>query len=130
MKNVTTVTKNPRILTVLLAAAIGLSAASSYASETTDEAYDNITVTEQLSAYGAKRLARQFLVERGFSYGIGPGKARIRSISRDSDTWIVQVALSNGGWVMNNRAFLYIDANSAMVSEVAPERKPRQVAAQ
>ena len=130
MKNVTTVTKNPRILTVLLAAAIGLSAASSYASDTTEEAYDNITVTEQLSAYGAKRLARQFLFERGFSIGVGPGNARIKSITRDSDTWIVQVALSNGTHIMNKRAFLYIDANSAKVSEVAPERKQRQVAAQ
>ncbi len=130
MKNVTTVTKYPRIFTALLAAAIGLSAASSYAHETAEEADDNIAVTEQLSAYGAKRLARQFLVERGFSTGSGPGKATIKSITRDSDTWIVQVAWSNGGWVMDQRGFLYIDANSAMVSEVAPERKPPQVAAQ
>lgn len=130
MKNVKAVTKNPHILTVLLATAIGLSAASSYASETTEEAYDNITVTEQLSAYDAKRLARQFLFERGYSNGVGPGNARIKSITRDSDTWIVQVALSNGTHIMNKQAFLYIDANSAMVSEVAPERKPRQVAAQ
>ncbi len=130
MKNVTTVTKYPRILTALLAAAIGLSAASSYAHETAEKADDNIAVTEQLSAYGAKRLARQFLVERGFSTGFGPGKATIKSITRDGDTWIVQVAWSNGGWVMDQRGLLYIDANSAMVSEVAPERKPPQVAAQ
>jgi hypothetical protein len=130
MKNVTTVSKNQRILTVLLAGALGLSAASSDASETTEEAYDNITVTEQLSAYGAKRLALQFLFERGFSNGVGPGNARIKSITRDSDTWIVQVALSNGTHIMNKRAILYIDANSAMVSEVAPERTPRQVAEQ
>ncbi len=130
MKNITTVTRNPRTLTVLLAAAIGLSAASSHASEITEDAYANITVTEQLSAYGAKRLARQFLFERGFSIGVGPGNARIKSITRDSDTWIVQVTFSNDSHIMNKRALLYIDANSAMVSEVAPERKPRQVAEQ
>ncbi len=130
MKNVTKITEYPRALAVLMAAAIGLSSASTYAAETDAVAYDNITVTEQVSAHGAKRLARQFLVERGFATGVGPGKAAIKSATRDGDTWILQIAISDGGWVMNRRAVLYIDAGSAMVSEVAPEPKPEQVAAQ
>lgn len=130
MRNVTNVTKSRHILTVLLGAAITLSAASAYAHETADDAFDTITVTEQLSAYAAKRLARRYLVEREFEIGTGPGKAKINSITRDNDTWIVQLALSNGGWTMNTRAQLYIDANTALVSEVAPARMPRQVAAQ
>lgn len=130
MKNTTKVTKDTRVLAVLMAAAIGLSSASTYAAETDEAAYDNITVIEQVSANGAKRLARQLLVERGFATGTGPGKAAIKSVTRDGDTWIVQLAISNGGWVMSKREVLYIDANSARVSQVAPERMPQQVAAQ
>jgi len=129
MKNVTEVTKNPLAVALLMAAAIGLSSASSHAADNDEAAYDNITVTEQVSAHGAKRLARQFLVERGFATGVGPGKAAIKSVTRDGDTWILQLAISDGGWVMNRRAVLYIDASSAMVSEVAPAPKPEQVAA-
>ena len=129
MKNVTTVTKDFRIPTLVLAAVIGLSATTSYASES-EEVYDNITVTEQVSAYSAKRLARRFLTDRGFTNGMGPGAARIKSITRDGDTWILQVAFSLDSHIMNERALLYIDAGTARVSEVAPVRKPRQVAAQ
>ena len=129
MKNVTRVTKSPLVIAAIMAAAAGLSSASTHAAETDAVAYDNITVTEQVSAHGAKRLAREFLVERGFATGVGPGKAAIKSVTRDGDTWILQFAISDGGWVMNRRAVLYIDANSAMVSEVAPEPKPEQVAA-
>jgi hypothetical protein len=56
--------------------------------------------------------------------------AAIKSVTREGDTWIVQLAISDGGWVMNKREVLYIDANSARVSEVAPEQMPQQVAAQ
>lgn len=130
MNNVTRVTKSPRVLAVLMAAAFGLSSVSTYAADTDDSAYDNITVTEQVSAHSAKRLAREFLVERGFATGTGPGKAAIKSVARDGDTWVLQVAISDGGWVMNKRAVLYINADSAMLSEVAPIQKPEQVAAQ
>jgi len=130
MKNVTKVTNNPLVVAVMMAAAIGLSSASAQADETDAVAYDNITVTEQVSAHGAKRLARRFLVERGFATGVGPGKAAIKSVTRDDDTWILQVAVSDGGWIMNRTAVLYIDADSALVSEVAPAPKPEQVAAQ
>ncbi|MCH8134564.1 MAG: hypothetical protein IIB77_01130 [Proteobacteria bacterium] len=127
MKNVPTITKNFYTLALVLAAAISLSATASSESE---EAYDNINVTEQVSAYGAKRLARRFLTDRGFTNGMGPGAARIKSITRDGDTWILQVAFSLDSHIMNERALLYIDAGTARVSEVAPVRKPQQVAAQ
>jgi len=130
MKNVTTVTKSPRVLAVLITAAIGLSSASTYAAESDEAAYDNITVIEDVSAHRAKRLARQFLIERGFATGVGPGKAAIKSVTREGDTWILQLAMSDSGWIMNRSAVLYINAESATVSEVAPERKPLQVAAQ
>ena len=67
---------------------------------------------------------------RAFATGAGPGKAAIKSVTRDGGTWILQVAISDGGWIQNRKAVLYIDAESAMVSEVAPEPKPEQVAAQ
>ena len=130
MNNLTNVTKDLRIVAALMAVAIGFSSASTYADETDSVAYDNITVVEQVSAHNAKRLGRQFLVERGFATGSGPGKAAIKSVTREGDTWILQVAISDGGWVKNRSAVLYIDAESAMVSEVAPEPKPEQVAAQ
>ena len=111
------------------AAAITLSATSSYAADSSQEVYDNVTVTAPISANGAKRIARRFLNERGFAYGIGPGAARVKSISRDGDTWVLKVAYSNGGVVMNNYATLYVEANSTTISETAPTKKQVQVAA-
>jgi hypothetical protein len=130
MKNVTTKTKDLRIVALALAAVISLSATSSYAADESEEAYDNVTVTAPLSANGVKRLARGFLVERGFVNGIGPGAARIKSISRDGDTWVLQVTYSLGGLTMSQKATLYVNADSTTVSEVASARKPVQVAAQ
>ena len=130
MKNVTTVTKDPRIVALVLAAAFGLSATSSHAADSSEQTYDNVTVVAPISASSAKRLARGFMRERGFVSGIGPGAARIRSISRDGGTWIVQVAYSLDTTTMSKRATLYIDADSASVSEVAPVKEPVQVAAQ
>jgi hypothetical protein len=130
MKNVTTVTKDTRIIALVFAAAICLSATSSYAADSNEQAYDNVTVVAPISANSAKRLARGFLAERGFVNGMGPGAARIKSISRDGGTWVVQVAYSLDTLTMNKRATLYIDADSASVSEVAPAKEPVQVAAQ
>jgi hypothetical protein len=130
MKNVTTVTKDPRIVALIFAAAISLSATSAHAADSSEQAYDNVTVVAPISAHGAKRLVRGFLSERGFVSGIGPGAARIKSISRDGGTWIVQIAYSLDTTTMNKRATLYIDADSASVSEVAPVKEPVQVAAQ
>ena len=128
MNIVTTVTKMSRVLALVLAATFSLSATTSNAADA-DEAYDNITVTQQVSANGAKRLGRHFLVEQGFSYGLGAGAARIKSITRDGNTWILQVRYSLGGLTMNQSALLYVNAKSALVSDVAPKRQPQQVAA-
>jgi len=130
MKNVTTVTKDPRFIALVLAATFGLSATTSYAADYNEEAYENVTVVAQVSASSAKRLVRSFLSERGFVNGVGPGAARIKSISRDGDTWIIQIVYSMGTLVMNNRATLYVNADSATVSEVPPAKKPVRVAAQ
>jgi hypothetical protein len=129
MKNVSTVTNIARVATVLLATSLGFATTAANATDST-EAYDNITVTQQVSASGAKRLARKFLTERGFKMGIGPGAARIRSVTRDGDTWILQVRYSHSGYIMNQKAMLYVDANAALVSETAPPQRAEQVAAQ
>ena len=130
MKSITKVTRIPRVLAVLTAATIGLSSVSTFAADSGETGYDNITVLERVSAHGARRLARQFLVERGFATGVGPGKAAIKSVTREGDTWILRIRMSDSGWVMNRSAVLYIDAKSAIVSEIPPERMPQQVAAQ
>ena len=130
MKNVTTVTNNARILATVFAAVLSLAAANASASDVNDEAYDNVTVTAEVSANSAKRLVRSYLHDRGFSYGFGPGAARVKSITRDADTWIVKVDYSNGGFVMSEHAVLYVNANTATLAEVAPAPQPQQVAAQ
>ena len=128
MNIVTKVTKNSRVLAFVLAAAFGLSATTSNAADA-EEAYDNIIVTQQVSANRAKRLGRRFLVEQGFSYGVGIGAARIKSITRDGDTWILHVRYSQDSLTMRHSALLYVDAKKALVSDVLPMRKPQQVAA-
>jgi len=128
MNIVTTVTKNSRVLAFVLAAAFGWSATTSNAADA-EEAYDNIIVTQRVSANSAKRLGRRFLVERGFSYGVGIGAARIKSITRDGDTWILHVRYSQDSLTMRHSALLYVDAKKALVSDVAPKREPQQVAA-
>ena len=128
MRNITTVTNNPLVLALALAAATGLSSTASYAADPA-VAYENITVTAQVSAHGAKRLGRLYLQDQGFNYGIGPGAAQIRSITRDGDTWVLQVRYSLGGLTMNQRALLYVNARAGLVSDVAPEREAEQLAA-
>lgn len=89
-------------------------------------------VEKQVSANEAKRLARSHLNEQGFStrVGPGPGAARLKSITRDAGTWIVTARVSNGGTVLNKQRILYIDAQTGVVSDVAPSSSPSQVAAE
>lgn len=129
MKLISNVTKSPRVLALVLAAAFGFSATNASAADS-DDAYDNIIVTQQVSANGAKRMGRRYLQDQGFSYGLGAGAARIKSITRDGDTWILHVRYSLGGLTMNQRALLYVGAHDARVSELAPERKPELLASQ
>jgi len=89
-------------------------------------AYENIIVTEQVSAHRAKRIARTYLQDRGFRNGMGPGAARIRSITREGDTWVVLVRLNNSNrHVMNEKYYLYVDADTAVVSETPPASPAR-----
>ena len=61
MNIVTTVTKNSRVLAFVLAAVFGLFATTSNAADA-EEAYDNIIVTQQVSANGCIRrcVVRKF----------------------------------------------------------------------
>ncbi len=87
-------------------------------------------VEKQVSASEAKRMARSHLKAQGFSGRIGPGAARIQSITRDAGTWIVTARVSNGGAVQNRQRVLYIDAQTGVVSDAAPTKSPSQVAAE
>lgn len=87
-------------------------------------------VEKQVSASEAKRMARSHLKSQGFSGRIGPGAARIQSITRDAGTWIVSAKVSNGGSVLTEQRILYIDAQTGVVSDVAPTKSPSQVAAE
>ena len=89
-------------------------------------------VEKQVSASEAKRKARSHLSEQGYStrVGPGPGAARIQSVTRDAGTWIVTARVSNGGAVLNRQRVLYIDAQTGVVSDVAPTKSPSQVAAE
>jgi hypothetical protein len=127
MKKITKFDMRQRSLAVLTAAFISLWAGAAHADADNATAIDNITVTPQVSAHEAKRIARRFLVGRGFATGRGPGKAAIESVTREGDTWVLQLAISNGGWAMNGSATLYIDAYTALLSETAPAPKPEQV---
>lgn len=89
-------------------------------------------VEMQLSANEAKRKARSYLNEQGFSthIGPGPGAARIKSVTLDAGTWIVATRVSIGGKVLSQKFALYIDAQTGVVSHVPPTKRPVQVAAE
>jgi len=84
----------------------------------------------QLSANDARRAAYSHMAELGYRRHGGPGSVRVRSTTREGDTWIVEVAYSAGGRVLSQRAMLYVDAESALVSEVPPENLDNRVAAE
>ena len=94
------------------------------------KSYTDARVDKQVSAYEARRAAYRYLRDLGYSRRVGPGSAQVRSITRDGDTWIIRVALSNGGAVRSERAMLYVDATTALVSEVPPTNKPSAVASE
>lgn len=84
----------------------------------------------QLSAYEAKRLARAYLCHAGYCSRVGPGAAKLRSITRDAGTWILNVRLSDAGAIFSRQHVIYIDANTGVVSEVPRAEIPTNVAAQ
>jgi len=85
-------------------------------------------VDPQLSANDARRAAYGYLRKLGYSRNSNTGTARIRSTTREGDTWIVEVAYSRGGRVLSQRAVLYVDADSALVTEVPPSGDDRRIA--
>ena len=87
-------------------------------------------IEEQVSASEARRVAYRYLSRQGYARRVGPGSARVRSITRDGDTWIITVAFSNGTNVQSGRTMLYVDARTALVSEVPPTNRSDTVAAQ
>lgn len=92
--------------------------------------YDNIVVTERISANGAKRAVRHYLAEHGFTSDLGPGAARVRSVSLDGSTWVVEVAISNqNSRILNEKHYLFVDRQTAVVSETPPADHPERVAA-
>lgn len=82
-----------------------------------------------VSANDAKRVVRRFLVDLGYSMNARPGGARIRSVTRDGDTWVVQVDLRPDVTIRREQATLYVDAHSGRLTDKAPHDSPR-VAAQ
>ncbi len=116
------------IAATMLATALLLPSGPAAAGDAEDSAETQIE--RQVSANEARRAAYRYLADQGYSRKIGPGGARVRSITRDGDTWILQVAISNGTSVQSDRSMLYIDAKSALVSEVAPADRPSRVASE
>lgn len=114
----------------VLGAAFLLPAAPAAAGDDSAVAIDDSVIEKQISANEARRAAYKYLAAQGYSRKIGPGSARVRSITRDGDTWIIQISMSNGTSVQADKSMLYIDAKTALVSEVAPEGLPSRVAAE
>lgn len=94
-----------------------------------DEIAQN-SLEQQVSAHEARRLARVHLCSVGFCSRFGPGGAKVRSITRDAGTWIIDARVSNSSAAMNKQLVLYVNAQSGVVSDVAPKPSPTQVAAE
>ncbi len=109
---------------------VALPASAVLAHTPADEEIAQTSPDEQVSAYKAKRLVRSYLCSVGFCSRFGPGAAKVRSITRDSGTWIIDARVSNSSAVMNKQVILYVDAQSGVVSDVAPASSPTQVAAE
>ena len=132
--NVKTETSRPGLLgyaaVVLTGIALAtLPATAIFAGAPEEDEIANYEVEKQVSAHTAKRLARSYLSKLGFSSRIGPGAARIRSITRDAGTWIVSARVS-GTHVSNDLRILYVDARTGVVSDVPLDMSPAQVAAE
>ena len=117
-------------ITLVGTALISLPTSVVLADATAEGDLANYEVEKQVSASEAKRMARSHLKAQGFSGRIGPGAARIQSITRDAGTWIISAKVSNGGSVLTEQRILYVDAQTGVVSDVAPSESPSQVAAE
>ncbi len=124
-----------RRLATLAATAIAALAATSpaaLAGDTRDAVAvdtDKTLMQQQLSAHDARRAGYRYLGALGYARTSGIGSARVRSVTREGNVWILRVAFGNGSRVQSRTAVLYVDAVSALVSEVAPSGINGQVAA-
>lgn len=91
--------------------------------------YEAPEASAQLSASDARRRAYRYLAELGYTNSSAIGGARVRSVTREDHTWIVRIAYSTGGRVLSQKAVLYIDADTALVSETPPRDGEGRVAA-
>jgi len=101
---------------------------ASFAHNPVEDGFNGYDLNQQISANKAKRLARSYLCSVGFCSSFGPGSAKVRSVTRDSATWVIYVQLSNGPTAMNQKHVLYVDAQTGVVSETRKEQTPEQVA--
>jgi len=118
------------VIALISTALISLPTSVVLADTTADDDIAKYEVEKQVSASEAKRMARSHLKAQGFSGRIGPGAARIQSVTRDAGTWIISAKVSNGGSVLADQRILYVDAQTGVVSDVAPTNSPSQVAAE
>lgn len=83
---------------------------------------------DHLSASEARRRAYDYMTDLGYTKS-GVGAARVQDMTLEGQTWIAKVAYSTGGRTLTSKAVLYIDAHSALVSEVPPKSADVSVAA-
>lgn len=117
-------------ITLIGTALVSLPASVVLADTAAEDDIAKYEVEKQVSASEARRLARSHLKAQGFTSRIGPGGSRIRSVTRDAGTWIISAKVSNGGSVLAEQRILYVDAQTGVVSDVAPAKSPSQVAAE
>ncbi len=86
----------------------------------------NQTLTT-ISANDAKRVVGRYLADLGYTLRIGPGGARILSVSREGLHWAVSVLLSNGNSVQSSSLSLYVRIDNGRIE--SPGAEPPQVAA-
>ena len=85
-----------------------------------DNKADEFVNYEQVSASQAKRIARTYLTKQGYSRHIGPGGARINSVTRREHLWLVEVFLRTSSATGGDTRILYIDSATGRLSELAP----------
>lgn len=113
----------------LALAAFSASAASGFESGAIIEKGDTSQTEQRVSAHEARRAGYRYLAALGYGRASGIGSARVSSVSREGDTWILRVAYATGSRVQSRTGLLYVDALSALVTQTPPLRIDGQVAA-
>lgn len=76
-------------------------------------------------------MMRSHLKAQGFNSRIGgPGGSRIRNVTRNGGTWVINVRVTHGGIVLSKQHVLYVNARTGGVSDNPPKSSPAQVAAE